>query len=99
VGSRRHKARFTRQAAGEFVRHNQRVALIGFERYLLSQHDVPRDEIVVWDKTPSHEWTAGIVEFVYVRRGAVADPVFLSAVATNDFKLSFGIELRALLRR
>ena len=88
-----------RQGPGKPVRRCQCVALIRFERDLLSEHDITGDEVDVWDKAPTHAGNAGMVKFIYVRRRAVTNPVFLSAVATDDVEVSFCIELRALLRR
>ena len=65
----------------------------------MSEHDVTGDKIGVWNKAPAHARNAGIVEFIDIRRGTIANPVFLSAVAANDVEMSFCIKLRALLRR
>lgn len=87
------------QARGNFVRYSQRVALICFERDFLSQHDVARHEIAVRDKAPADAGKAGIIKFFYIRGGAVADPVSLSAMATGDLEAFVCIELRALRGR
>ena len=50
-------------------------------------------------KAPTNTWTAGAVELVDVHRGAVVNPVSLSAMAAGDLKTAFRVILRELLRR
>jgi hypothetical protein len=50
-------------------------------------------------KTPANSGAPGGIELMHVGRGTVVDTVSLSTVATDDVKISCGIELRALLRR
>ena len=65
----------------------------------MSEHHVTGDEVDVWDKAPTQAGNVSIVKFIYVRRTAVANPVFLLAVATNDVEVPFCIELCPLLMR
>ncbi len=83
----------------EFVRRGQRVMLVGLQRNFLRQHDVACDEITFGRKAPTNTWTAGAVELVDVHRGAVANPVSLSAMAAGDLKIACRVILRELLRR
>src|SRR5882762_6036444 len=84
---------------GKFVRHGQRATLVGLQRNFLCQHDVACDEITCGRKAPTNTWLAAAVELVDVHRGAVANPVSLSAVAAGDLKIAFRVILRELLRR
>ena len=81
------------------VRHGQRATLVGLQRNFLCQHDVACDEVTFGRKTPANTRAAGAVELVDVHRGAVANPVSLSAVAAGDLKIAFRVILRELLRR
>src|SRR5882724_3661306 len=81
------------------VCHCQRATLVGLQRNFLRQHDVACDEITFGRKAPTNTWTAGAVELVDVHRGAVANPVSLSAVAAGDLKIALRVILRELLRR
>ena len=81
------------------VRHGQRATLVGLQRNFLRQHDVACDEMTFGRKTPTNTRTAGAVELVDVHRGAVANPVSLSAVAAGDLKIAIRVILRELLRR
>src|ERR1700676_3413134 len=83
----------------KFVRHGQRPTLVGLQRNFLCQHDVACDEISFGRKAQTNTRTAGAVELVDVHRGAVANPVSLSAVAAGDLKIAFRVILRELLRR
>src|SRR5260370_38197290 len=83
----------------KFVRHGQRATLVGLQRNFLRQHDVACDEMTFGCKTPTNTRTAGAVELVDVHRGAVANPVSLSAVAAGDLKIAVRVILRELLRR
>jgi len=83
----------------KFVRHGQRATLVGLQRNFLCQQDVACDEISFGRKAPTNTRTAGAVELVDVHRGAVANPVSLSAVAAGDLKIAFRVILRELLRR
>jgi len=74
-------------------------SLIRFERDLLSEHDVAGDQVHVWDKAPTHAWNVSMVKFIYVRRRAVTNAVFLLGMATNYVEVPFCIELCALLMR
>ena len=82
-----------------FVRHGQRATLVGLQRDFLRQHDIACDEMTFGRKTPTNTRTAGAVELVDVHRGAVANPVSLSAVAAGDLKIAIRVILRELLRR
>ena len=84
---------------GEPVRHGQRATLIALQRNFLCQHDVACDEMTLGRKAPTSKRTAGAVELVNVHRGAVTNPVSLSAVAAGDLKIALGVILRDLLRR
>ena len=83
----------------KFVRHRQRATLVGLQRNFLCQHDVACDEMTFGHKAPTKTRTAGAVELVDVHRGAVANPVSLSAVAAGDLKIAFRVILRELLGR
>src|SRR5882672_7879447 len=84
---------------GEPVRHGQRATLIALQRNFLCRHDVACDEMTLGRKAPTSKRTAGAVELVNVHRGAVTNPVSLSAVAAGDLKIALGVILRDLLRR
>src|SRR3982074_3649386 len=75
----------------KFVRHGQRATLVGLQRKFLRQHDVACDEITFGRKAPTNTWTAGAVELVDVHRGAVANPVSLSAMAAGDLKIALRV--------
>src|SRR6476660_6648386 len=49
------------------------------------------DEMTFGRKTPTNTRTAGAVELVDVHRGAVANPVSLSAVAAGDLKIAIRV--------
>ena len=85
--------------ARKSVRYGQRATLVGLQRNFLCQHDVACDEVTFGRKAPTNTRTAGAVELVDVHRGAVPNPVSLSAVAAGDLKIAFRVILRGLLRR
>ena len=82
-----------------FVRHGQRATLVGLQRNFLCQHDVACDEVSFGHKAPANTRTAGAVQLADVHRGAVANPVSLSAMAAGDLKIALRVILRELLRR
>ncbi len=73
------------------VRYGQHATLVGLQRNFLCQHDVACDEVTFGRKAPTNTRTAGAVELVDVHRGAVANPVSLSAVAAGDLKIAFRV--------
>jgi hypothetical protein len=81
------------------IRHRQRAALVGFQGYLLGQHDVARDEMIVRYEAPARSRLASIVQLVDVRSHGVAYPVSLSGVAACDLEIVVRIVLRQLLGR
>ncbi len=83
----------------EPVGHRQRAGLLRFQGNLLREHDVARNEKTFGHKTQANFGASGVIELMHIGRGTVVDTVSLSAVATDDVKISFGIELRALLGR
>ena len=46
-----------------------------------------------------HDYASHVIDLMHINRGTVVDAISLSAIATDDIKISFGIELRALLGR
>ena len=65
----------------------------------MREHNVAGGEITVRHKAPANFGPARNVDLMHVRRGAIVDTVTLSAIAADDVKISFGIELGALLGR
>jgi hypothetical protein len=65
----------------------------------LSEHDVARDQITSGRKTPANSAATIGFDLMYVRHGAVVNTIYLSTVAADDIKISFGVELGALLGR
>src|SRR5258708_10769399 len=82
----------------KFVRHRERVTLVGFQRNFLCQHDVACDEVTFGHKAPTNTLTAGAVELVDIHRGTAANPRSLSTMAAADFEIAFRVMLRELFR-
>jgi len=72
---------------------------ICFQSYLLSEHDVTRNQITLRNETPSHLWIAGLVHLSNVGRLSIMDAVSLSGLAADNVKIIHCIKLRALLLR
>ena len=72
---------------------------ICFQSYLLSEHDVTRNQITLRNETPSHLWIAGLVHLSNVGSLPIVDAVSLSAVAADHVEKIHRVKLRALLCR
>ena len=83
----------------EFFGDIQRAKLVGLQRDFLREHDIARDEVGVGYKTPTNSRAAGAVDLLDIHRGAMMNPVSLSAVATGDVEIPVRVVLRELLRR
>ena len=64
----------------------------------LSKHHIACGQTAIRHKTPTRLGMSRIVHLVHVHTRTMVDAVSLSAVATDDVEVGFGIELRALLR-
>jgi hypothetical protein len=52
-----------------------------------------------WHKTPAHDGPAGVVDFMDIRPGTVADAIALASLAADHIEMFSCIKLCALLRR
>jgi hypothetical protein len=83
----------------KIVCDRQRAPLVGFQGNLLSQHDVPRDQMFTRHEAPARSGQCVIAQLEDIRSIAVAYAVSLAGVAADDLETFVRVILRQLLLR
>ena len=78
---------------------SQSALLIRFQRYLLREHNVARNEIAFRYEAPSLPRSAIAIEFDNIRAYTVLDAIFKPAITSDDLKVIVAIKLLPLLWR
>jgi hypothetical protein len=83
----------------EPVSYCQRTVLVGLKSDFLAEHHVARDQWAFWQEAPTDRGKVIVPHFMNVCGISIMNAVSFPAVTTDYVEISFGIELRSLLRR
>ena len=83
----------------EPVSHCQRTVPVGLKSDFLGKHHVARDQWAFWQEAPTDRGKVIVPHYKDICGISLMKAVSFPAVTTDYVEISFGIELRSLLRR